>query len=263
MNSTFLFLGTGASCGVPMIGCHCAVCSSQNPHNKRLRPAGLLTIGEKRILIDVGPDFRIQALLHHLDQLDGVIITHAHFDHIAGLDELRTYYLLHRQVFPLLASEATYLDLKKRYDYLFHPKTWGLSLAAQLDFQVLKGERGHTKFLDIPIQYMTYEQGGMKVSGFRFGTFAYISDIRNYPETIFEDLSGVKTLVVSSLRKEPSLMHFGFEEAISFAKKVGAQRIYLTHISHETDHAEGHTSLPPEVSLAYDGLKIGLVLSDG
>ncbi len=252
----FLFLGTGGSAGVPMIGCECPVCLSKDPHDKRLRPSGLLTANGKTLLIDSGPDYREQALKFHIDRLDGVLLTHSHFDHVAGLDELRTYYLLYREILPVLVSETTIQDLKRRYDYLFREKSWGMSLAAQLDFHVLESTRGETVFCGTPLRYMTYEQGGMQVNGFRFGPFAYVSDIRNYPETIFKDLAGVETLVLSALRHKPSMMHFSIEEAIAFSRKAGAKQTYFTHIGHELENQKTNEALPPGFALAHDGLRL-------
>ncbi len=240
-----------------MIGCNCPVCSSQNPRNKRLRPSALLSIGEKQLLIDSGPDFRQQALAYRINRLDGVLITHTHFDHVAGLDELRVYYLLYRKNLPVLVSKASLQDLKKRYDYLFREKSWGMSLAAQLDFQTLEKERGETTFVGVPLKYVSYEQGGMTVNGFRFGSFAYISDIKNYPDTLFEDLKGVEILVLSALRQETSYMHLSIEEAVAFSQKIGAKQTYLIHLGHELDYETASAALPSGVELAYDGLKVG------
>jgi phosphoribosyl 1,2-cyclic phosphate phosphodiesterase len=251
-----LFLGTGGSAGIPMIGCKCAVCLSTDSHNKRMRPSALLEIGEKKILIDVGPDFRMQALRFGIDHLDGVILTHSHFDHVAGLDELRAFYLLYHTTLPLLVSTSTLQDLKKRYEYLFHKKSLGISLSAQLEFILLEQDRGQVSFCDIPLSYVSYEQGGMTVNGFRYKNFAYISDIRHYPETIFQDLAGVHTLVLSSPSPRSSLMHLSFDEAIAFVEKVGATKTYIMHISHEIDHSEGNNYFPETIELAYDGLSV-------
>lgn len=252
----FLFLGTGASAGTPMIGCRCPVCTSKDPLNKRLRPAGLVTLGEKKILIDAGPDFRAQALQYGIDRLDGVLITHAHADHVSGLDELRVYYILYRKPLPMLASKTTLKELQRRFDYIFREKIQGISLTAQLDFHTLEEERGVVDFAGVSFRYMTYTQGDMSVNGYRFGDFAYISDIHDFPETIFEDLQGVNELVVGALRHEPSTMHFTIEEAIAFGRRVGAKNTYFTHIAHDLDHAETNKTLPKGFSLAYDGLKV-------
>jgi phosphoribosyl 1,2-cyclic phosphate phosphodiesterase len=251
-----LFLGTGGSHGIPMIGCQCAVCQSQNPKNQRMRPSALLTVQGQKILIDAGPDLRFQALRFGIDGIDGVIITHTHFDHIGGLDELRSFYLLQKRKVPVLLSQNSYNDLYRRLPYLFQEKTAGVSLSAQLEFHLLKEKRGEVNFAGIEGRYMTYEQGGMEVNGWRFGSLAYISDIRNYPETLFADLQGVKILIVSALRPKPSLMHFSFDEGLAFAKKVGAESTYFMHISHEVEHEKMNNTLPSGVHLAYDGLKL-------
>lgn len=251
-----LFLGSGGSTGVPMVGCGCAVCTSIDPHNQRLRPSVLLTIGDKKLIVDTGPDFRLQALLYTIKHLDGVLLTHTHFDHIAGLDELRTFYLLKRQVLPLLVSQTTLNEIKKRYDYLFQKKSDTKSLAAQLDFHVLEGKRGSVRFLDIPIQYVSYHQGGTEVTGFRIGDLAYIPDIKEYNESIFDDLKNLKVLIVSALRYTPSPVHFSIDEAIAFATKVRPKQTYFMHIAHELDHRPTNASLPKGIALAFDGLSL-------
>ncbi|MCH9628041.1 MAG: Phosphoribosyl 1,2-cyclic phosphate phosphodiesterase [Chlamydiales bacterium] len=263
MKAEFLFLGTGGSSGIPMIGCDCPVCISKDPKNARLRPSALLKIEDKHLLIDSGPDFRTQALRYHIHHLDGVLLTHSHFDHVAGLDELRIYYLIERRALPVLASKETLKDLKRRYDYLFREKSWGMSLAAQLEFHVLEKSRGQTDFLGIALTYVSYEQGGMAVNGYRFGPFAYISDIRTYPDTLFADLKGVEILVVSALRQESSMMHFTVDEAVEFAQKIGAKQVYFTHIGHELDHHQTNATLPEGISLAYDGLTVEFSHGDG
>lgn len=256
----FLFLGTGSSMGIPVIGCHCPVCRSESPCNQRLRPSGLLTIENKQILIDCGPDFRLQALRHHISKLDGLMLTHAHHDHIAGIDELRVMYMRTKTPLPCLLSEFTGADLQLRYAYIFKDPTEAMKITSRLDLQILKGERGETSFLGYNIGYFTYTQGGMPVNGFRLGNFAYVSDIRNYPETIFEDLAGVDILILSALRFDLSAFHFGIEEAIAFANRVGASHTWLTHIAHELEHEATNDYLPPNVRMAYDGLKLNFVV---
>ncbi len=258
----FLFLGTGASAGVPVVACSCPVCLSTNPKNKRMRPSALLSIDEKKILIDVGPDFRMQAINNKIDKIDGVLVTHTHYDHVAGIDELRAFYLLHNRSVPLLASKESIEELRLRYHYLFAPKK-SKGLAAQIEFQELEGERGELLFQGIALRYTSYFQAAMKVNGFRFGSLAYISDIYDYPPTIFEDLRGVEILIVSALRNTLSPVHFTFDEAVAFAERVGARQTYFTHISHESDHDEIEARLPPEVRLAYDGLELELRIDNG
>jgi phosphoribosyl 1,2-cyclic phosphate phosphodiesterase len=252
----FLFLGTGGSMGIPVIGCHCRVCTSDSPCNQRLRPSGLVTIENKKLLIDCGPDFRLQALRHHLDTLDGLLLTHAHHDHIAGIDELRIYYMRSKTPLPCLLSNKTAADLRARYSYIFDTANDLNKLTSRLALQEIVHPQGMTTFEGIPIGYMTYEQGGMLVNGFRFGNFAYVSDIRHYPENIFESLKGVEILVLSALRHTPSYFHFSIDEAIAFAKRAGAKQTWLTHIAHDLEHEETNAYLPSNVRMAYDGLEL-------
>ena len=251
-----IFLGTGGSMGIPVIGCDCPVCQSELALNRRLRPSALLVAGEQNILIDCGPDFREQALRYQINKIDGLILTHAHHDHTSGIDELRIYCLRTKQAIPCLLSMATASDIKTRFYYLFDDRSPYTKLTTKFSLQVLDGERGETDFLGLRVGYMTYEQGGMQVNGFRFGSLAYISDIRHYPDSIFDDLAGVQTLILSSLRYTPSDLHFSVDEAVEFAKRVGAKETWLTHIAHELEHEKANAYLPSNVRMAYDGLKL-------
>jgi len=255
MKGKFLFLGTGASPGVPLIGCKCSVCTSTSTLNKRLRSAGLFSGDGERYVIDVGPDFRAQALGAKIDHLDGVLITHAHSDHIAGIDDLRAYYFLNEKKVPCLCSKETYDEIAQRFPYLMHPKPGG-SISAQLDFQVLDSDFGGCLFAGINVAYLTYFQMKMKVTGFRFGDFAYVSDIRHFADSVYEALSGIEVLVLSALRHESTEMHFGIPEAIEFSRHVKAKRTYFTHIAHDVDHEKIYAQLPSGFHLAYDGLSI-------
>ncbi len=256
MHGKFIFLGTGASAGVPVIGCKCAVCSSASPFNKRLRQAGLIQIEKRVLLVDVGPDFREQALKNQVDRLDGVLLTHTHYDHIAGIDELRIFYLLQKQSLPLLLSKESFEDLKRRYYYLMEARGENASLTAQLDLRVLPEDAGQVDFLGVKISYFSYFQGSMKVTGYRIGDFAYVSDIRDYDEKIFDWLSGVRTLVISALREGPARLMFSIDEALAFSKRVGAEETRITHMNHEVDYATVNPKLPSGMLLAYDGLEI-------
>lgn len=251
MGGLFTFLGTGASAGVPIIGCHCVVCSSPSSYNRRLRSAGLIQLEDRFFLIDVGPDFRQQALLHKIERLDGLFLTHLHFDHIAGLDDLRIYSIRHHSPIPCLLSQESFQELQVRYHYLFKE---GKHRTAQFTFQIVEQDQGVVEFENLQVTYCHYRQGDTKVTGYRVGNFAYISDIFEYDPSIFESLRGVEYLVVSALRREPSHVHFSVDEAIDFARKVGARQTRLTHLSHFLDHEETNRTLPPDVQLGYDGL---------
>lgn len=256
MKGHFLFLGTGGSLGIPVVGCHCPVCLSTSPFNKRLRPCNLITIENKKFLLDVGPDFRTQALTHQIDDINGVIVTHAHHDHTAGIDDLRVYHLENDQPIPFLMSRATYQDLLVRFAYIFAPQQPSMSLVSRFCVQLLENESGDTQFEGIPIRYLTFMQTSMPVNGLVIGDLAFLSDIKTYSDTIFSQLKGVRTLIISALRYTPSQLHFSVDDAIDFATRVGAEKVYLTHIAHEVEHEHLASYLPSHIRPAYDGLEI-------
>ena len=245
MRASFLFLGTGGSAGIPMIGCECAVCRSSSSYNKRLRSAGLIRIKEKNFLIDVGPDFRSQALKHNINHLTGVLLTHAHSDHIAGIDDLRAYYFLNKIKLPCLLSKETFEEIKLRYHYILKPLAKDKSLSAQIDFNILPKDFGDLVFEGVRFAYFSYFQTSMKVTGFRVGNFAYVSDIREYSKQVLDILQGVEVLVLSALKHIPTAMHFSIDEAVAFARLTSAKKIYLTHIAHDLEYAETNAILPP------------------
>lgn len=261
MKKSFLFLGTGASMGTPVVTCKCKVCTSSDPLNHRLRPSGLLKLGSERFLIDAGPDFRYQALKYGIDHLDGVLITHTHFDHVAGLDDLRVFYFLHKQTLPCLLSQESYDDIKKTHDYFFKKSDDDVMGGSRFHFHIIKDDFGVEKFGGHSWQILSFEQGGMKVTGFRLGSFAYVMDLKSFSSEIYEALKGVEVLVMSALRYQPSRAHLTMEEAIAFAAKIGAKQTWFSHIAHETEHVTTNQQLPGNVKLAYDGLEIPLNLS--
>lgn len=250
MEGRFTFFGTGASTGVPVIGCSCSTCISDSPLNKRTRSCSLFEFDNKKILIDVGPDFRFQAIGHRIKTIDGLILTHTHYDHIAGIDDLRVFAFKPNPPIPVLLSEETMQDLKRRYFYLVEEKS------PKLDFKVLEKDQNVVDFLGLKIRYFFYDQLGMQVTGYRFGDLAFLTDIKDYPNSIFETLEGVHTLILSALHWEKTRAHIGIEEAIDIAEKVGAKRVFLTHIGHELDHEGTNEELPKFMQLAYDGLSI-------
>ncbi len=261
MKGAFVLMGTGGSMGIPVIGCSCDVCRSDNLRNRRMRSACLAIVDSKKILIDAGPELRLQALAYDIDSIDALFITHSHQDHVAGLDDLRPFFFHSGEPLPCFLSSNTYEDLLIRFGYIFEPLNKTGTLLPKFDVRILESERGEIDFEGIHAKYMTYSQVGMKVNGFRFGDLAYVSDIKEYPDTIFDDLSGVKTLIVSALRKEPTHIHFTLDEAVAFAQKIGAEKTWLTHIAHELDHDKTNASLPENIRMAYDGLALEFRIS--
>lgn len=242
--------------GVPVIGCECDVCRSTDPRNQRMRPGALMTCGEKSFLIDTAPEFRLQALKYGIKRLDGVLFTHSHYDHIAGIDDLRIFSFKQQKPLPALLSRECYNDIDRAYPYLTHPETDLFTKNQKFDFQILDSDHGNVAFQGLSLRYVSYIQGKAKVNGYRFKDFAYISDIKEYEESIFDYLLDLDTLVVSALRWESTPVHFNISEALAFVEKVKPKRAYLTHIAHNLDFEETESKLPPNVRLAYDGLEI-------
>ena len=234
--------------GIPVAGCLCPVCLSGHPSNCRSRPAALIQDDQNRVyVVDMGPDFRFQAIKHQINHIDGVLITHTHYDHIAGFDELRSYHFRQGKPIPVLLSRESYFDCKIRYYYI--PESY-------IQYEILDEASGFINFAGLPLTYLSYRQAMMQVLGFRMGNFAYITDIQEHAEDVIEKLQGVETLVVSALRWTKSSVHFTIDEAVAFSEKVGAKKTYFTHIAHELDHDSTNRVLPKNIQLAYDGLEL-------
>jgi len=250
------FLGTGTSQGVPVIACPCAVCQSTDPKDNRLRTSILIETDDKTIVVDSGPDFRYQLLREGVKNLDAVLFTHEHKDHIAGLDDIRPFnYLLHK-VIDVYATDRVQTALKREFYYIFAETRYhGLP---QINLHsVVNGEEfkiGNSNI--IPFEVMHHL---LPITGYRIGDFTYITDAKTISETSFEKIKGTKILVINALQKEPHISHFTLNEAIVFAQKVGAEATYLTHISHNLGlHKKVELDLPVGIKLAFDGLKIEL-----
>jgi phosphoribosyl 1,2-cyclic phosphate phosphodiesterase len=246
-----LFLGTGTSAGVPMIGCHCPVCSSADPHDKRNRPSVLIRYDGLSILIDTTPELRVQCLAHKIDRVDTVVYTHAHADHIMGLDDVRRFNMIKNGSIDVWADDRTITALKRCFGYAFlepdeEPKVFRPHLIHRLiegPFEI--GERTWTP--------VTLIHGHAHVLGFRIGPLAYCTDVSQIPEESFELLRGVDTLVLDALQPKPHPAHFSLPEAIAAAGRIGARQTWFTHITHNMFHAETNASLPPNMQLAHDG----------
>jgi phosphoribosyl 1,2-cyclic phosphate phosphodiesterase len=253
--NTFCFLGTGGSLGVPIVGCTCSTCLSLDSKNKRTRSGNLINWQGKTFLLDAGPDYRQQALQKGINKLDGFILTHAHYDHMGGFDDLRAYPLLGGNPLPCIMLEKTFEELELRYPYLL--KRIGKEPRSRFfSWKTLESPSGFTTFEGMEFEYFSFLQMGMEVMGLKIGSIAYVSDIKEYGEDLIEKIKETETLIVSALRKSSSPMHFSVEDALEFIKKVQPTRAYLTHIAHELDHEALLKELPPHVFIAYDGLTI-------
>ncbi|RUA12940.1 MAG: MBL fold metallo-hydrolase [Flavobacteriia bacterium] len=251
---TITFLGTGTSQGIPVIGSNHPVCLSKDPKDKRLRVSVLVSWGNYNFVVDCGPDFRQQMLLHPIENLDGILFTHEHADHTAGIDDIRPFFFRQGDI-PIYAHQLVINSLKKRFDYIFADENRYPGAPAVQVFEVTKDKPVPLGGLDvIPIEAY---HNRLQVFGYRFGEFVYLTDIKRVEEEEIKKIKGAKVLVVNALREEPHHSHFNLEEALEFAETVGADETYFTHISHLLGfHEEVEKRLPPNVHLAYDNLQL-------
>ena len=246
------FLGTGTSHGVPMIGCECGTCRSSDPRDRRLRPSIYLDVPDRgRLLVDTSPDLRQQALTNGIKRVDAVLFTHAHADHILGLDELRRFNAVQGTSIPCYADAATWQTLRRTFSYVFDGVARQGGGIPQLDPREITGAFTVDRIEVMPVPLL---HGRAPILGFRFGTFAYLTDCSVVPDDSWALVEGVDTLVIDALRHKPHPTHFTVAEAIVAAQRVGARRTYFTHMCHDLPHAETSARLPAGVELAYDGL---------
>jgi phosphoribosyl 1,2-cyclic phosphate phosphodiesterase len=249
------FLGTGTSSGVPMIACECEVCQSPDPKDDRLRSSILVESANTSFVVDTTPDFRYQMLRKKVKKLDAVLFTHPHKDHIAGLDDVRAFNYFQHGEMPVYANKMTEEALKREFAYAFSDKKYpgvpNLAIHEIPDEKFLIG--------DIPVLPIEVWHMKMKVLGFRFGNFTYITDANLIEEKEKEKILNSEVLVLNALRKEKHISHYTLNEATALALEVGAGKAYFTHISHQMGkHEEVEKDLPENVHLAYDGLEISI-----
>jgi phosphoribosyl 1,2-cyclic phosphate phosphodiesterase len=248
------FLGTGTSTGVPTLACHCKVCTSPDPHDNRTRPSVLLEFDGRAVVIDTTPDFRAQALRERLERLDAVVFTHAHADHILGLDDVRVFYFRRQIPIPIYADARCLESIRRTFKYIFDGN-YPYGGIAKLDPHVIVGPFDVEGLRIIPIPVM---HGNLPILGFRFGKTAYLTDVSEIPETSLPLLEGLDVLILDTLRHNPHPTHFSVEQSLSVVKQLKPRMTYFTHIAHELAHEETNTLLPPHVRMAYDSLKLDL-----
>lgn len=245
------FLGTGTSMGVPVIGCRCEVCTSPDPHNKRLRTSALLEVAGLHVLFDAGPDLRQQALSAGLDRVDAVLLTHSHADHISGLDDLRPLNFAQKTAIPLYGFASTLSTVREHFAYAFaetsdgstRPSLQLVEVADSVPFQV-----GPVTALPFDVRH-----GSWTITGFRVGQLGYVTDASELPAASLAHLRGLDLLVLNALRRDPHPTHFSVAQALDVIADLQPRRALLVHMTHDLDHEQINATLPAHVRLAYDG----------
>ncbi len=250
------FLGTGTSQGVPVIGCECAVCTSTDPRDNRLRCSVLIEHDGKSIVIDSGPDFRQQMLRVKVKKLDAVVFTHEHKDHLAGLDEVRAFNFLNKgKAFPIYATEHVQRAIRREYAYIFETPSYpGIP---KLDIHTIDEKPFSAEGIDlIPVKVFHHL---LPVLGFRVGGFVYITDANRIDEDERKKIRGADVIVLNALRREAHISHFTLQEAIDLIADLKPKMAYLTHLSHQMGkHEDVNAELPPNIRISYDGLMLEL-----
>jgi len=252
MNARLTVLGSGTSMGVPTIGCGCAVCCSGDPHDRRTRPSILVAYNGAVILIDTTPDFREQAIREGIRQLDAVLYTHAHADHILGLDDLRPLSFRRTEKIPLYARPDAADSIRHTFRYIFDAqyKFGGL---ARVELHSMEGpvELSGARFEPVKVMH-----GDAEIVGYRFGSAAYLTDFSAIPEESIALLNNLDVLFLDALRHEPHPTHSTVENSLAIVERLKPKRAFFTHISHDLPHAATNATLPPHVRLSYDGMKL-------
>jgi phosphoribosyl 1,2-cyclic phosphate phosphodiesterase len=237
-----------------MIGCDCSTCRSDDPRDRRLRPSLFIRTDDGRsLLVDAGPDLRMQALTHGITRVDAILFTHGHADHILGLDDVRRFNTLMKQPMSLYGDETTLDEIRRTFSYVFSPNTPKGGGIPKLELFTIAGPFcfGALEVVPVPIWH-----GARPILGLRLGAVAYLTDCSGIPDSSWPLLDGIDVLVVGALRQQPHPTHFSLEQAIEAARRIGARRTYFTHMCHDLPHAATCDRLPPGITLAYDGLSV-------
>ena len=252
MHLELTVLGSATSVGVPVIGCRCPVCQSTDPRDKRTRPSILLRYNDHAVVIDTGPDFRAQALREKMDRLDAVLFTHAHADHVLGLDDIRPFNEQGAKTIPIYANRPAMDGLRRIFQYVFDGNYgWGGVPLIDAHLMTAPVELFGLEFVPIRVRH-----GYLEVFGFRFGNIAYLTDYNEIPETSAKLLRGVDILFLDALRHAPHPTHMTVAEALKEVERLGPKRAYFTHIAHDLGHEETNRQLPEHVRLCFDGMQL-------
>lgn len=250
--SRAIVLGSGTSNGVPMLGVRYSDEFLAHPKNHRTRCSLLLEGPEGNVLVDCAPEMRLQLLRHRIFELDSVIVTHTHADHIMGMDDLRSFCIVQRREMPIYTLPAYQADIRRIFSYAFRDFPAGIEVPrfSLRDMPPLLQAAG------LPIESFLVEHGPTPVIGLRVRGLAYLTDVSHIPEPAWDRLQGLDILILDAVRRKPHPNHLHFEAAIEVAQRLGARKTYFTHLSHDYDHDETNASLPESIELAYDGLEL-------
>jgi phosphoribosyl 1,2-cyclic phosphate phosphodiesterase len=251
-------LGSGTSMGVPVIGCACAVCTSGDRRNRRLRTSALVETHGATILIDAGPDLRFQMLRHRVTRIDAVLLTHAHTDHVGGIDDLRPFTMRDDSPLPLYGDAPTLARVRHAFDYAFDPAP-SLSTRPQLETRPIapRFSIGAIEVESFPVLH-----GPNAIVGYRIGPLGYVTDASALPDESIERLRGIDTLVINALRHRPHPLHLTVDQALAIVEELRPRRAVFVHVTHDLDHETTNRELPPHAQLAYDGQVIEIVTSN-
>ena len=253
------FLGTGTSFGVPQIGCRCPTCTSTDPRDRRTRTAGLIETNAKRLLIDTPPELRLQLVAAAVDHVDAVLFTHAHADHVHGIDDLRALSVRQGAILPAYGSRATMAELTAKFPYIFDPAIVVPVGTSKPELAAHALEPGKTASIaGVAVLPVSLPHGDHEVFGYRIGPVAYLTDVKVIPESAIDALQDLEVLVLNALLSRPHPLHLSVPEAVAAAQRVGARRTFFTHLTHENTHAALAAKLPAGIAPAYDGLVIDL-----
>lgn len=252
------FLGTGTSFGVPQLGCPCEVCHSTDPRDQRTRVGAVVETDDGAIiLIDTPPELRIQLLRANVGRVDAVLYTHGHADHTHGIDDLRAFTVLQRQHLPVYGSRDTLAGLARKFDYIFDDAIRPLPGTYKPQARAVELEPGRpTRIAGVDVTAVPVPHGPVTVFAYRIGALAYVTDAKRVPPDAVAMLRGARVLVLNALFDDPHPSHLSMDEALDVAREVGAERTYLTHLTHDNFHAALAARLPPGIEPAYDGLQI-------
>lgn len=251
-----VFLGTGTSCGVPLIGCACQVCASSDPKNKRLRSSVLIRSPAGHLLIDTSPDLRTQLLRENFGIVHAVLFTHNHADHVFGLDDVRIFAHYLKRDLPVYCEPSVESFIRNAFSYAFDPVVQNYPAGGVPRIEFRRIDRPACRILDHDVVPIPLQHGRYSVLGFRFGNLAYCTDVNAVPESSWPLLEGVEILILDALRHDRHPTHFSLDEALETVARIAPRRAYFTHISCRMDPEKARRQMPPHVELAWDGLRL-------